>query len=413
MTLSNSITEPQASDLDLVREIADRLGLPLWVVGGPVRDALLGRPLRDLDFLVEERLDELAAAVADETRGRIEAHDEFMTATLRLPSGRSLDFTTARKEVYERPGALPIVRPAPVDADLHRRDFSVNAIAWNARTEKIVDPLGGREDIERRLIRILHDRSFLDDPTRIFRAGRFATRLRFDIESRTEQLLRTALDSGALETISTQRLMREFRHCLGEERSAEVLSALVARGVFSAWLGAKGDTSILEARLPFARELIGRGDEIDEEILYLGLILRGMAIRSQPDLGFSRPRVSLLRSLTLESGVRSETWISLHDDQTRAGFCLDHEPEEVIAAAVELPDDLAARQMVDFCRRIRNTQLPFGGDDLEVPPGPHIGSALREATIRAALEDPPRDELLSFARQVALRYLSFRNETHD
>jgi tRNA nucleotidyltransferase (CCA-adding enzyme) len=184
---------------------------PVYLVGGAVRDLLLGRTRADLDFAVEGD----AAALGRRLGGDVRAHDRFATATVEADGGQ-LDFATARSESYPRPGALPEVRPASLADDLARRDFSVNAMAVPLLGEpELIDPHGGRTDLERGALRVLHGRSFVDDPTRALRAARYAARYGFELEPRTAELLRGA----DLRAVSADRVEAELRKLAREPQA--------------------------------------------------------------------------------------------------------------------------------------------------------------------------------------------------
>ena len=159
---------------------ADRAS-PLYIVGGRVRDLLLERPAADLDLVVEGDALELVRALALDQGGEAIVHPRFGTATYRNGTLR-FDLATARTETYPRPGVLPDVRPSPIEEDLARRDFTVNAMALRLSPPDagtLLDRFGSRQDVEDGLIRVLHDDSFIDDPTRIMRAIRYEQRLGF------------------------------------------------------------------------------------------------------------------------------------------------------------------------------------------------------------------------------------------
>jgi tRNA nucleotidyltransferase (CCA-adding enzyme) len=186
---------------------------PVYLVGGAVRDLLLGadpEEIRNLDLAVEGDAIELARAVA---REEMREHERFGTATINV-GGRDVDLARTRTETYERPGALPDVEPASLAEDLGRRDFSLNAMAVPlASPSELVDPLGGREDLAAGRLRILHPGSFEDDPTRALRAARYAARLGFGLEEETAAALRRA-DLG---TVSPERVEGELARILEEE----------------------------------------------------------------------------------------------------------------------------------------------------------------------------------------------------
>ena len=170
-------------------DVADGTGIPLYLVGGTVRDALLGQPTWDVDLVVEGTAQAFAAALGETVGGRIVSHSQFGTVQLRTDELR-VDIAASRQERYARPGALPIVSPGTLAEDLHRRDFSINAIAVALNKERwsqVLDPEGGWADIQAKRVRVLHDGSFQDDPTRVLRALRYSVRIGFALEAATER----------------------------------------------------------------------------------------------------------------------------------------------------------------------------------------------------------------------------------
>jgi tRNA nucleotidyltransferase (CCA-adding enzyme) len=205
----------------------------VFVVGGAVRDALLDRPARELDFVVEGDAGPVARRAAERLRGHALFHDRFGTATVRAP-GTVFDVVSARSETYERPGALPHVRiGATLEEDLARRDFTVNAIALRLADGRRREAPGAREDLEARRLRVLHDGSFLDDPTRLLRLARYAARLSFTPEEHTNKLAAAAVRDGAVATVSGSRLGAELRLLLREPQPA-ALTELNRHGIGAA-----------------------------------------------------------------------------------------------------------------------------------------------------------------------------------
>jgi tRNA nucleotidyltransferase (CCA-adding enzyme) len=198
---------------------------PVYLVGGAVRDQLMGKGRADLDLVVVGDAAALARALG---AGEIVEHERFATAKVVL-DGHPVDIATARTETYEHPGALPDVAPAVgIEEDLARRDFTINAMAVPLQGEpELVDPHGGREDIELGTVRVLHDRSFLDDPTRAIRAARYASRLDFRLEPRTDELIRGA-DLGG---VSADRRRAELLRLAAEPRAVDGLGLLVEWGL--------------------------------------------------------------------------------------------------------------------------------------------------------------------------------------
>ena len=224
--------------LKRVGAIAEAQGLSAYAVGGCVRDWCLGMTtVKDLDVTVEGNGIAMARAVARALTGTVTAHESFGTATLRLPQGKGrVDVASCRKETYKRPGAYPTVSPGTLEEDLFRRDFTVNAMALAVnpgRFGALIDPFHGARDLQQKRLRILHERSFLDDPSRILRGIRFAQRFGLRWEPGTARAARAALSAGALQWLNAGRLRREMDRMLDEpdpQVCLQQLSALLGRG---------------------------------------------------------------------------------------------------------------------------------------------------------------------------------------
>src|SRR4051794_11843342 len=206
MTALPELPYPQRRAIELVKEVAAEKGCRPFLVGGPVRDLLLGRHVIDIDLTLEDGAPVLARALARKVDGRVRSFPQFLTYKVTAEGLPEIDIATARKERYRAPGALPTVTEGKLKDDLLRRDFSINAIAMDLRDGSLHDPANGERDLAERLIRVLHEKSFIDDPTRIFRAIRLATRLGFTLEAKTFELMAEAIASGAFETVSRERL---------------------------------------------------------------------------------------------------------------------------------------------------------------------------------------------------------------
>jgi tRNA nucleotidyltransferase (CCA-adding enzyme) len=208
-------------ELDAVREAG---GDPVYLVGGAVRDLLLGRGRADIDLVVEGD----AVGLAERLGIEVVSHERFGTAKVRL-DGHEVDVASARSESYPHPGALPVVEPdATLEADLGRRDFTINAMAIALDgSARLVDPHGGQADLATRQLRVLHPRSFEDDPTRAIRAARYAARFGFALESQTEELLRGA----DLSTVSADRRDAELARLAAERRAPRGFALLAEWGL--------------------------------------------------------------------------------------------------------------------------------------------------------------------------------------
>ncbi len=227
------------AELGLLRSLgtlADERGVTACVVGGVVRDLFLGLPNYDLDVVVEGDAIDFAQTAAERLGGSVKAHTRFGTVILTLPGGRKVDLATARSEVYERAGALPTVTPGAMENDLRRRDFTVNSMAIVLNADgfgELLDPFDGRDDLEKRVLRVLTDASFEDDPTRVLRGVRFSARFGLTIESGTEALLRRAVSERRTDTVSGERLLNELELILGEDDPWPPVFRLIDWGILA------------------------------------------------------------------------------------------------------------------------------------------------------------------------------------
>src|SRR5690606_13848499 len=230
---------PRARDiLRITRELAG--DARLYLVGGTVRDLIIGAGSKDIDMVIEgENAERLATRLQQRLGGTLSCHVDFGTCTLALDDGPTLDLATAREEVYAHPGALPEVTPSSLEQDLARRDFTINALALRLQPEpqQLIDPFGGRDDIERSLLRILHPLSFVEDPTRLLRGARLAGRLSFAFATDTASKARAALAEGVADRVSRSRLRAELELTLAEQRVAPALTLLEELGALSAMFG--------------------------------------------------------------------------------------------------------------------------------------------------------------------------------
>lgn len=210
---------------DILREageLADAEHFSVYAVGGFVRDIIMDTPNTDLDLVVEGDGIAFARKLAKHMNGRVRAHPKFQTAVVVLPDDQHIDVATARLEYYEYPAALPTVELSSIKMDLFRRDFTINALAVQlnkGQFGRLVDFFGAQRDIKNRLVRVLHSLSFVEDPTRILRAVRFAERYSFKIGGQTGRLIKNAMDLGMIDKLSGSRLFNEL--CLiFEEKTA-------------------------------------------------------------------------------------------------------------------------------------------------------------------------------------------------
>lgn len=363
--------------LPAARPLLERLaGLPgVHVVGGAARDLLLGGQPVDLDLVVEGD----AAGIAARLGGSVVVHDRFGTSTVKL-DGFTYDIAQARAETYSRPGALPVVTPAGLERDLGRRDFTINAIAIALDGRLTAFP-GAMDDLENRRLRVLHERSFIDDPTRLLRLARYASRLGFEIEPHTLELARVAIRDGALGTVSGPRVGAELRLLSREPDPVQAFEMLRALGLDAAIDRGFGLTDPALAR----RAVAELPEDGRPRLLVLGVAARRV----------SRP-AELLDRLGFEAGDR-EVITSVRDaDELAEGLKAASKPSEIASAAaratpeqVALAAALGAQEPArDWLERLRHVRLEIDGRDLleaGVPEGPAVGRGL-EAALHAKLD---------------------------
>jgi tRNA nucleotidyltransferase (CCA-adding enzyme) len=212
-----------------VGQLGDERGCQVYVVGGVVRDLLLGRITLDLDLAVEGDGIAFARQVAERYGAGLAVFEQFATARLLFPDSLKMDIATTRRESYVQPAVLPTVHLASIEEDLYRRDFTINAIAMQlnpGQFGRMLDPYGGQRDLRARTIRVLHAESFQDDPTRIFRAIRFEQRFGFRLERTTFRLLGQAASTNLIRQLSGPRLQNEILLLFGEHDPVRAIARL-------------------------------------------------------------------------------------------------------------------------------------------------------------------------------------------
>lgn len=229
--LSELLQKTISSDqLDLIPRVADEastLGFPIYIVGGFVRDLLLGRPGLDFDLVVEGDAIKLADSLASKYGGKTTIHQKFGTANWFVNKNSSIDLISARSEIYSHPAALPTVKRGTISDDLHRRDFTINTLAIRLDGDhfgELHNELGGLNDLQHGIVRVLHLHSFIDDPTRIYRAVRYEKRYDFNIARETSALIPEACH--LIEKLSAQRIRHELDLILDEPNAASMLARL-------------------------------------------------------------------------------------------------------------------------------------------------------------------------------------------
>lgn len=377
--------------LSNIADLAASLNMPCYLVGGFVRDLLLGKPVNDLDIVVEGDAIKLGNKLVEIYGGGLTPHFPFRTAIWQLPSTfdlrpSTLDLITARKETYDKPGALPTVTPSTIEDDLRRRDFTINAMALRLDGEglgEILDPLKGQTDLERRVIRALHPKSLLDDPTRIFRAIRYEGRYSFQMDSSTlEQINEETLK--VLHSLSGERLRHEFDLILDEERFAAMMLRVAKLGILDA----------IHPKMPEFNQDYADFLEMDAQLdiqanrRMMGYMLWFMEL-AEADVILLANRLDFTNELTLAVWAAAQLKRGLvHLTDMRPSewtYALEKLPLLSIYAVYLISRENSLLSYISIWRHVK----PFTtGNDLKargLPPGPRFGEILLR--LRAAWLD--------------------------
>jgi len=379
---------PLRRALETITALARKRTLDLYLVGGPVRDLLLGSPSLDLDLTVEGDGPALAREAAASLGARCLEHPPFLTAALRL-DGYIIDIATARSETYEHPGALPRVHPASIREDLDRRDFTINAMALpltGPGRGRLLDPLNGRTDLAAGVIRVLHERSFIDDATRIIRAARYEVRFGFRFEERTEALLQR--DVVYLETISGARIREELSRILSEsepERALLRLQALGAPPVIHPALDFDEARVAARARL---REMEPEDPGLSAWALLGWGLSEGEAGAVAGRLALTKAQSQAVCAMPALQGL--EQALAAPDlANSRLVETLSGRPAAAVWALAAATDVPAVRERcLEYLRVLRRVKPALDGNaliSLGVPEGPPVGEAM--ARLKAAKLD--------------------------
>ena len=375
----------------------------LYLVGGIVRDLLLKKVNLDVDLVVEGNAKDLAGQLIADEPPKITIHRRFNTAKISWHKW-SIDIAAARSESYPRPGALPTVSPGTLKNDLMRRDFSINAMAVALNPDgygELIDPCGGQKDLELKLIRILHDKSFTDDATRIWRGLRYEQRLGFKLEANTLRLLKR--DTAMLNTISGDRIRYELECILQEEYPEKALVRADELGALKKLHPSLKGNSWLEAKFSQARRfcspdrpplglymalLAYRLSEAEKEQLISMLRLTKLATRTLRDSGSLKDELKLLADTRLKP---SRIYQKLHGYAAAA----------VTANLIASESKVAQEHLKLFLDKLRYIKPALNGNDLQkmgIAAGPRIKeilNRLHEARLNGGVTSKKDEERLA------------------
>jgi len=413
--LKSHLSEETYDLLKLAGEAGDECGYSVYMVGGFVRDFLLGLKNLDMDLVVEGDGIDFARALSDRLGGKVLPHDKFQTAVVTLPDGFRVDVATARVEFYEYPAALPTVEVSSIRHDLYRRDFTINAMAVRLNAGSfgdLVDFYGGKKDLDEGLIRALHNFSFIEDPTRIFRAIRYESRYNFRIEEGTAHLIRSAVELELIDKLSGKRIANELVDILSEEGPIKAVGRMEELGVISlvrrdVKLG--GDAYRLLERVLDAADWF-TATFPDEPFqrwvgLFMGIFCRELNSGQLDELCQRLMLTREVRESVVAGAVDRVGFLSSLGDKPASVVYRLLKPigaEAVVFYLAMAEDDGAGRRIKDFLLSLRWTSTHIKGDDLIAegyPVGPAINNLLN-IVLDARLDGKitTKDEELAYAR---------------
>jgi tRNA nucleotidyltransferase (CCA-adding enzyme) len=367
-TMEIRLTPDQLKGVNLVQDIARTTGITLYLTGGAIRDIISGFTIRDLDFTVQGNPLKLQKDF-ERAGAQIAGHDEDVrTLFLVLPGNVRAEIGMARTEVYEKAGRAPVITPASIQEDLRRRDFTVNAMALSLNEGSrglLLDPFNGVADIEAKLLRILHNYSFLEDPSRLIRATRFAVRFHWPLEERTQERYNVAKENKYIEHISRSAVGHEIAQLAHEDDPLSVVRALEKEDWLKVlhphWSSAKVDTNGLAQLMKTRQQMVDLGYTVDPSAAVMHFLTARLSEKDVADLRRQIPRKDLIESwrdiedhakelakrLTgKEAATPSRTWNLLSAAR----------PEMILFLAVTSRHQTVAQKIKNFLTKWRQVQ---------------------------------------------------------
>ncbi len=402
--------------LEKIGEVADKVGVNAYAVGGFVRDMILGRKNLDVDIVVEGDGIALAKQLGKVLNARVHVYEKFQTAVLILKNGFKFDVASARTEVYKSPGSLPEVDSAPLRKDLMRRDFTINTLAVSLNPDKfgkLIDFFNGYKDIKEKKIRVLHSLSFVEDPTRIIRALRFAVRFRFDIGKHTEKLIKIAVKKHFFDAVEGKRLYLELRHVFEEDNPLRVVNRMQEYGILKSfhrnftWDKRKRDLFDRLRRIVTWHKLSFENKKTKYYLLYFSAFMEGFAFSDVENLlkKFSVPTEEA--ELIKRNVFKSKHYLKqIHAAERNSRVCevlCDLSEEEILYLAGKAEDEADREKIISYLKDWRFLKPEVGGKELielGLEPSPvfrQILDELRKKVIDGELKE--RDEQISFLKK--------------
>lgn len=397
--IKRSFPKKMAELLKFIGKVADDMEFSAFAVGGFVRDLLLGVENFDIDIVIEGNAIEFAKRLAKEFCGCYVYHKRFGTATVFFGEKRKIDVAMTRTEIYERPAALPTVKFGPIENDLFRRDFTINAMAFKLSRHGfggLLDPFNGRNDLKEGKIRALHDLSFVDDPTRIFRAVRFEQRFDFKIEPHTEDLIKKAVGLKMVDRTQKQRIREEIIAILSEEKPLKAVRRLaelnelrfidpglkLKRPVISLF------NSVGEMLAWYDAAQLKKKHGLNRWLIYLGALLDELKLgevqKICDEFVFTKADSARLVSYK-KSADKTLLFLSKKErlQPSHIYDCLNGvSTEALLLMMAKAESQTERRRIMDYLTKYANIKLRVRGDDFTkegIKPGPHFREMLKRA----------------------------------
>src|SRR6476659_4950526 len=296
-TMELRLTPNQQKGVNLVQDIARAAGMNIYLTGGAVRDIISGFPIRDLDFSVQGNPLKLQKDL-EKAGVRIAGSDDDVKALyLGLPGNVRAEISMARLEHYEKAGKPPVISPATLIEDLRRRDFTVNAMALSLNPGSrglLMDPFNGAADIEAKVLRVLHNYAFVEDPSRLIRASRFAARFHWPLEERTQARFESAKENNYIEHISHRAVGYEIEQLAYEDDPLHIVRVLEKEGWLKVlsphWTTVKVDTTGLSALMKARQQMVDLGYAPDPAPAVIYFLTARLTDRDMPDMNTPLPR---------------------------------------------------------------------------------------------------------------------------
>jgi len=373
-------------------EVAEELGFNAYLVGGSVRDLLRGEENLDLDIVIEGDGIAFARAFGEKLHAKVRTHQKFGTAQI-FADRTKLDVATARTEYYESPASLPKVETSSIKKDLYRRDFTINTLAVKLNLRDfglLIDFFGGQRDLREKSIRVLHNLSFVEDPTRAFRAVRFAERFGFKISKHTENLIKSTIEMNLFSMLSGPRLYEELRLSFHETEPAKTLKKLSDYGLLKVIHPNLAFTEELEATLRSMQEtlswfnLLFLEEKPDKGIFYLMSLLSGL---KDADMKAAAERLSpppRIRDIILRGIPQARSILRRFpvNDPVEVHKIFSNLELEIVLFLMALSKDRKIQKVIShYLTELRNIKTILTGDDLKgmgIQPGPVYSKILRK-----------------------------------